>query len=743
MKKRCLVLVPVLLMLFLVNICPAAEPAPGSGVFSSAPQGDSVIGKADSASKSTAPPPKAASEAAGAARKPQVKGEQPGKSAKEFEVYNLGEIVVSADKARVKEVAVINEITAEDIKATNSKTLAEALSYAPGVRVTTGAKNSPSIYIHGFAQNRLLVMIDGVPYYETKYGVLDLNQIPTENIAKIEITKGAPSVLYGANALGGVINVITKKASEKPFTSGSMEFGQNNAQRYSATHGMKVGIFNYWLNYTYAKSDGYDLSSDFEPSRTAITKQKGKKRTTTYETLQNKGRRLNSDFENNNVWAKVGIEPRKDSEYYLNFHYLDRKKAWSPSTSSLSYFDSRPYFTQFARLPNYTDWGLDLDAKQKVHEKVTLKAKLFYHHHNDDLDSYTDQTYSEQLAHSTYKDYILGGSFFADYKPIDWDILRFSVHFKKDNHEQRDDDYLPFEESASYTGSVGLENEFNLVKNLSVIGGISYDWWNVNKSDKTNLKKNGDFDYMSENATTSSRTFNPMIGLTYTFPDATKVFGSAAQKSRFPTLNELYGKGGNTNLEAEKSWNYTLGISRPISKYAKVGLSGFYYDVSDMISKDGIGWFGTNDNVGKVRLYGAEANVEVYPLDGLILRADYTYESASNQSEGRVTDDVTNVPDHKVDLGIQYSLPVIKTRLNFNMTYIGPTYSQLPSPANPATPVLKTSDYTLFDAKVTQPIWKYFEAYVAFKNLTDKNYEPEAGYPAPGRTFFVGLTAKY
>jgi len=65
------------------------------------------------------------------------------KPVKEFEVYNLGEVVVSAENAKVKDVAVVNEITAEDIKATNSKTLAEALFSAPGVRVTTGAKTRP------------------------------------------------------------------------------------------------------------------------------------------------------------------------------------------------------------------------------------------------------------------------------------------------------------------------------------------------------------------------------------------------------------------------------------------------------------------------------------------------------------------------------------------------------------------------------------------------------------------------
>jgi iron complex outermembrane recepter protein len=662
------------------------------------------------------------------------------KTAKEFEVYNLGEIVVSAEKTTAKEVAVVNEITAEDIKATNSHTVAEALFNAPGVRVTVGSKNAPNVSIHGFAQNRILVLIDGVPYYETYYATLDLNQISTENISKIEIIKGAASILYGANALGGVINIITKKPSEKPYTSASMEFSENNTQRYSATHGMKVGIFNYWLNYTYAKSDGYTLSGGFQPSATTITRKPG---TTTTSVLQGNGKRVNSDYDNNNLWAKIGIEPQKDSEYYLNFHYLDTDKAWPPSTNSLTIFNSRPYFSQFARLPNYIDWGLDLDAKQKVLDTVTLKAKLFYHNHSDDLVSYSDQTYTTQIATSTYKDYILGGSFFTDYQPIQWDTLRFSLHYKKDNHQQRDDTYLPYAESESFTGSLGVENEFNPIKNFSVVAGVSYDWYTVSKADKTNLKSNGDFLNMGQNPTPNTSDFNPMLGLTYNFSDATKLFGSLAHKSRFPTLNELYtSKGGNPDLKSEKSWNYTLGVSRPFSSYAKAGLSLFYYDVTDLISKDGDAHIGTNYNVGNVQLSGIEVNGEVYPLDGLTLRADYTYEDARNRSAGRISENVTFIPNHKLDLGIQYQIPIVKTQFNFDMIYVGETYSQVPTPSNPTLPTLKASDYTVFNCKVSQPFLKYFEVYAAVKNVFDANYTPEVGYPAPGRSFWVGLSGK-
>jgi outer membrane cobalamin receptor len=276
------------------------------------------------------------------------------------------------------------------------------------------------------------------------------------------------------------------------------------------------------------------------------------------------------------------------------------------------------------------------------------------------------------------------------------------------------------------------------------VAGISYDWFFVDKAEVSDIDDDGNFVAMNEETKTNAHSFNPMAGLTYTFPDATKIFGSVAHKSRFPTLSELYSsRGGNTDLEAEESWNYTVGVSRPISTFAKAGLSFFYYDVRDLITNDAPHDLGTNYNVGKVALYGVEVNAEVYPIDGLTLRVDYAYEEAVNRSTDRVTDNVTNIPRHKVDVGMQYIVPVVKTKIDFGMTHVAKAYSQLPTNDDPTLPVLKASDYTIFDAKITQPIWKYFEVYVACKNIFDKDYAPEFGYPAPGRSIWLGLTAKF
>src|SRR4030043_869925 len=139
------------------------------------------------------------------------------------------------------------------------------MSHVPGVRVSTGAKNQPGVQIHGFDQDRILVLIDGVPYYEQNYHTLDLSSIPTDNIAKIVVTKGAASVLYGAGAMGGVINIITKKATTKPSASATFEMAENETHRESFSAGWKKGILSGWVNYIYEDPAGWGRLGVFKP----------------------------------------------------------------------------------------------------------------------------------------------------------------------------------------------------------------------------------------------------------------------------------------------------------------------------------------------------------------------------------------------------------------------------------------------------------------------------------------------
>ncbi len=666
--------------------------------------------------------------------------------AKDFEVYTLGEIVVRGELQGVNDIGISTDVSAEDIEATKSHTVPEALTHVPGIQVTTGRKNEPDISIHGFDQSQTLVLIDGVPYYETSAGKLDLNQIATDSIAKIEVIKGAHSVLYGPNAEAGVINIITKKPSDRPSISASYEIGELDADKFSFSHGMKVGMLNYWLGYTHKESDGWKLSDDFKRRMGVINYRTGGPPATVNTYLEDGGKsRNNSDYKTENFWAKVGIEPSSDSEYYVNFHYITTEKGDPPNLDSATVFGARPSFSFLDRMEHYDDWGIDLSGRQKVVEQLTLKGKFFYHKHKDDYVSYWDETYSTPIADSRYKDYVVGGMLFADYTPVEWDTLKMAVHYKGDSHEERDDEYLPYAESFSYTGSVALENTFTYVNNLSIVAGVSYDWFEVDRAELNVTDGAGVL--VSQNklpVTDTQHDYNPMIGASYIFPDSTRIFASVARKTRFPTLGELYStRSGNRNLTAEKSVNYTVGLSRSFGDILKLEIAPFYHDVSDRISRDAPGVAGIYQNYAKVKMRGFEFNAELTPIKDLLFKVGYTYNKATDRSTGAVTDNVTNAPKNIVNARVQYTVPHVATRLDFNVVKVGKSYGQLPTPTNPNDPIVKNESYTFFGGKISQTFLKHFEAYLAVDNIFDKNYEPENGYPAPGRSFWLGLKVKY
>jgi len=661
-----------------------------------------------------------------------------------YKVYTLGQIVVTGKRQTEQQTGISTIMTAEEIKATNSHTVSEALRYMPGVYVSTGLKNEPAVRIHGFDQSRILVLIDGVPYSEAKYGRLPLNQITTDNVSEIIVEKGNQSVLYGANAEGGVINIITKQPLAKPSISAQFQLAEKNAQEFSISHGMKLGMINYWLNYTHKESDAWKLSDKFSP-RIGTIRLGSRRKVKAY--LENGGKfRDNSDYKNDSFWAKVGIEPSADSEYYVNFHYTATDEGSPSSVDSVKVFSSRPAFSYFARMPKYDDWGIDLSGRQKVADKLTFKAKLFYHNHIDDYVSYADQTFRNKMAVSRYKDYMAGGMLLADFKPVQWDSLKMAVHYRGDSHKQRDDDYLPFAESFAYTGSVALENTFTYIKNCTVLLGASYDWYKVDRAELTITDRStGDF-IQQEDLDTPARQneINPMIGVTYTFLDSTRFFASVARKTSFPTLGQLYStRSGNLQLKSEKSINYAIGISRSFGQLLKLKLSPFYHDISDRITRDAPHSDGTYRNYAKVKMTGAEFSADLTPVEDLFIRADYTYNHARDKSSGQVTNKVTGIPKHKINANVEYTLPYLGTRVDLTMVYQSKSYSQLPTATKPDTPILRNDTYTVFNAKISQKFLKHLEAFIYLDNIFDKNYEPESGIPAPGRTAWLGMSAKF
>jgi outer membrane receptor protein involved in Fe transport len=656
--------------------------------------------------------------------------------------------VVSGKRPGVEDIGITTEMTSREIEATGSKTLAEALRFAPGITVTRGAKNEPEISIHGFGTEKSLFLIDGIPYYETYYGKLNLDQIPTEIISKIEISKNAPSVLYGANTQIAVVNVVTKKGTDDPSFNFTQEIGENDTYRTVLSHGNQVGNVNYWLSYSRRETDGWRMSDDYDP----VVAEPARLFMGDPLVTENGGFRNNADLEQDSLWGRIGITPTQDCEYFVSAYMVQAERGMPLNTDEYRVFTTRgddAGFSNLARFRNYDDWGIDFSGKHKVLPWLTLRGKLFYHDHSDDYVSYADPDLDDEIARSTYEDSYYGGSAFADLEILDWHAGHFAVHYKKDIHEDRAGANLPFNTFESYTGSVATEHEFFADYGLTAVVGASYDWFEVTDAEET-LFNDDDF-YAGQTELDDAdpdAEFNPMAGLSWELPDTTRLFGSVAKKTRFPTLGQLYsGRSGNPDLTSEESINYTLGVRRSFANLIHLRVEGFHHDISDWISRDYYEDAYTGErvytNVEDVDMYGVELGVELTPMQNLSLRLDYTYNDAENKSSNAVTDKVAGVPENKFVLSLAAFIPRIDAQLDIQGIYVDEIYEDLPTTEDPDVEVTNANSHFTIDGRLSKKIGENFAAYVECENLFDKDYESEIGFPSPGRNFVVGVKASF
>ncbi|MDI6792775.1 MAG: TonB-dependent receptor [bacterium] len=179
----------------------------------------------------------------------------------------LGEIVVTAGR-RPQLLANVpvstTTVTRKDIEAANALDVAEAIQQTAGVKVDSyGAMGAAAtVTLRGSSAKQVLVLVDGMPLNTASLGIADLSMYPTDNIEKIEVVRGPFSALYGANALGGVVNIITQSVPEKQRVGLSASYGQDQTQVYQLSYGDKLSDMGYFLTLSHNRSEGHRENSD-------------------------------------------------------------------------------------------------------------------------------------------------------------------------------------------------------------------------------------------------------------------------------------------------------------------------------------------------------------------------------------------------------------------------------------------------------------------------------------------------
>lgn len=200
----------------------------------------------------------------------------------------LQEIIVTGRQPAVERIATVYQVDQDDIEARGARTLDEAIELLPGVNVRTGGNGSPRIDVRGYRTRHVKLLLNGVPFGDTFDGQFDPTLIPADDIARVKLTTGASSTLYGDGAIGAVINVITRQGGEGHAATTRTEYGSGDHYRLNGSYSWGDERSAVFVSGGRQSRRGFPLAGGFDSTN-----------------LEQSGLRNNSDRERNHGYFNV------------------------------------------------------------------------------------------------------------------------------------------------------------------------------------------------------------------------------------------------------------------------------------------------------------------------------------------------------------------------------------------------------------------------------------------------------
>ncbi len=593
----------------------------------------------------------------------------------------IDEIIVTAKAEPMAILSSTMEIPDSILK--NVITPDRALEELSGIYISYGAKIGADVMIRGFDTREITILIDGVPVSLPYDGTFDISQIPVSDLTKIRIYKGVGTNIFGPNAMGGAINFVTAS----PFSGKrqiSLGVGRNFDKFASFTYSVSSGNLGLLITGGYARSDGFYLSNDFQP-----------------DLNEDGGVRNNSWYDKTNLRVKLGYTTLSTGTFYLNAGIVDNSRGIPPEVGS-----TRPRYWRF---PVWREKILKLSHEYGWSQKL-LRTNFYYQGFYNVLESYRDSTFRDLKWKSTYDDYTVGTNIYYDTPNFTSSLL-----LKKDIHREQGNTGEPWKKYKDLNGSLAGDYLLHFGEaNISIGLGISFlKPYELGKAQKTLY------------------AIDPSIGATWASGNL-RFKTSAAMRSRFPTLKELYSSRlgryiPNPDLKAERSLNMDAGVTYVFGNFES-GLTFFDSEVKDLIDRikvDSIHY--QMVNVHKARYYGVELNLKAY-----CFKFSYTFLKALNLSPDREFDYLEYRPEHKFNLKFQRAV-YRDVKFGMNIQYVGSRYYIERSGTG------KLPAYTLTDVSIEKAFGRY-DMSLKINNLFDVNYESEKGDPMPGRYYRFDIT---
>lgn len=635
-------------------------------------------------------------------------------SAKTSKTFMLGEVIVTNNKSK----DTLNTVTSKTMESQNKMDVSRALNLLPGVTLTaSGPRNESMISVRGFDLRQVPVYMDGIPVYVPYDGYVDLARFTTFDLAKIDVSKGFSSIIYGPNSLGGAINLVSRKPVKKFEFDGSLGLIDTDGQKSNLNIGSDFGKFYVQAGFSYLDRKSYQMSKDFVPMKN----EDGKERDNSYRTDQK-------------ISFKIGWTPTKKSEYALGYINQKGEKgnpvyAGSDAKNSLL---AKPRFWQW---PNWDKESIYFISNTNLNDKNSFKTRLYYDKFKNLLISYDDATYTAitkpYAFKSYYDDYTYGGNLEYETHFIPKNNLKIAVQFKEDVHRENNLGE-PVRKFDDQTITIGIEDIYKVTEKFTVIPGVSYNSRENKKAEDYNSTTKVISDYPDAG---KSDAINAQIGLFYQLNEAQKLGAAVSQKTRFATIKDRYSyRMGtaipNPDLKPETALNYELNYNVQFSSKLHFQTALFYSSLTDAILSVSNVEPGKSQmqNFGEAEYKGIEAQFTYMPTEKLNISANYTYIERKNITNPDIH--FTDVPNTKVIGTIEYS-PLKILKLIANTEFNSSRYSTSYGTGVP--------DYTLLNAFASCKVLKYFSIDAGMNNILDRNYSLVEGYPEEGRNFFVTL----
>jgi len=600
-------------------------------------------------------------------------------------VYELEEVVVTATKieeSRKKIGKTVTVITADEMRQEGVHKVGEALRNLAGLDVAeNGAFGGvTSVFLRGANSEHTLVLIDGIeindPISPTRS--FDFAHLTIDNIERIEIVRGPQSALYGSDAIGGVINIITKRGSRvQEFKSLSIEGGMYNTFLGSAGLGGSIGKMNYSLGGSYESGDGISKAASKEQML-----------------LEEDG------YNTSTLSASIGFKPAESVDLSGTFRWTNRDMEIDDG----SFLDD----------PNHkfksNFYVGNIQAKHRVNKIWNHKISLGMHEIKREENDGRDEGTPAESLDCWFK---------GDYAKMEWQHNLFpseflniisGIEYEREGGESYlylESDWGPYEdkfkrkEIINKGGYIELEPRY---KNLFLTSGGR---WDVHEEFGS---------YMTWQAS-----------LAYLLPElGIKFKANYGTGFKAPTLYQLYSPYGDSALKPEKAVGQDIGIEK-FWMEGKLEAIFFRNDFEEQIVYDYDTWKYTNG--GKGGSEGIEFNFEFEPLEGLRLSTGYTG-TYTWDKEGKA---LLRRPAHKYRASANYCW-LERGSLNVRYLRVGEREDYAGFMKRITLPL-----YTRVDISGSWEITSMMSVKLKIENLLDEEYQEIYGYNTSGRSVYGGM----